>query len=117
MADVGATPRWYRDHLGFDQLVFFPKAEPYVWASMRRDEIQVMLLRIEGYQKPDIAHLRPAGLWDAYISVRGVRELYEAVRQTTPIQMQLTQQPYGDWEFEVRDPNGYVLVFSELIEE
>ena len=26
------------------------------------------------------------------------------------------QQGYGDWEFEVQDPNGYILVFSELIE-
>ncbi len=25
------------------------------------------------------------------------------------------RQPYGDWEFEVKDPNGYVLVFSEPI--
>ncbi len=25
------------------------------------------------------------------------------------------RQPYGDWEFEIKDPNGYVLVFSELI--
>ena len=23
---------------------------------------------------------------------------------------------YGDWEFEVKDPNGYILVFSELID-
>jgi hypothetical protein len=27
-----------------------------------------------------------------------------------------TTEPYGDSEFEVRDPNGYVLVFRELIE-
>jgi hypothetical protein len=26
--------------------------------------------------------------------------------------MLLKQQRYGDWEFEVRDPNGYVLVFG-----
>jgi len=26
--------------------------------------------------------------------------------------MPLNQQPYGDREFEVRDPNGYVLVFG-----
>ena len=26
------------------------------------------------------------------------------------------EQPYGDWEFEVRDPNGYMLVCSELAE-
>jgi hypothetical protein len=26
--------------------------------------------------------------------------------------MPLIQRPYGDWEFEVRDLNGYVLVFG-----
>ena len=30
--------------------------------------------------------------------------------------MPLRKQPYGDWEFEVKDPNGCVLVFSELTE-
>jgi len=30
--------------------------------------------------------------------------------------MTLRQQPYGDWEFEIKDLNGYVLVFSELKE-
>jgi hypothetical protein len=30
--------------------------------------------------------------------------------------MPLRKQGYGDWEFEVRDPNGYILVFSELVE-
>jgi hypothetical protein len=28
----------------------------------------------------------------------------------------LRRQAYGDWEFEVKDPNGYELVFSELTE-
>jgi len=28
------------------------------------------------------------------------------------VQMPLRHQPYGDWEFEVRDLNGYVLVFG-----
>ena len=41
--------------------------------------------------------------------LRGVRTLYEIVRGEKFIQMPLKQQPYGDWEFEVRDPNGYVL--------
>ena len=31
----------------------------------------------------------------------------------TTIVQPLRQQPYGNWEFEVKDPNGYVLVFSE----
>jgi hypothetical protein len=28
--------------------------------------------------------------------------------------MPLRKKDYGDWEFEVKDPNGYILVFSEL---
>ena len=111
--DVGTTARWYESHLDFSPS-FFPKTEPYVYASLCRDGIEIMLLRLEGYQKPSVS--RPGGLWDAYIRMQGVREFYEAVRGKVPIQMDLTKQRYGDSEFEVRDPNGYVLVFSELIE-
>lgn len=70
-----------------------------------------MLLRLEGYRKPAVE--RPTGHWDAYIRMQGVGEFYEAIRQTTPIKMELVKQPYGDCEFEIVDPNGYVLVFSE----
>jgi len=48
--------------------------------------------------------------------MRGVQDFYSSLRGQAFIRMPLKQQPYGDWEFEVRDPNGYILVFSELIE-
>jgi uncharacterized glyoxalase superfamily protein PhnB len=44
--------------------------------------------------------------------MEGVRTLYEAVLGRSFIKMPLKKQPYGDWEFEVRDPNGYILVFG-----
>lgn len=109
VTDVGATARWYESHLGFTAF-FFPETEPYVHASLARDKVEIMLLRMEGYQKPSIS--RPGGVWDAYIRMQGVHEFYEEVRQKVAIQMELVKQRYGDWEFEVRDPNGYVLVFS-----
>ena len=65
-----------------------------------------------GYEKPDLSARRPEGLWDAYIRMQGVHSLYEAVRGEAFVQMPIKRQPYGDWEFEVRDPNGYVLVFG-----
>lgn len=108
--DVGATAEWYGKHLGFTAS-FFPVQPTYVYASLMRDQVEIMLLRLEGYHKPVV--VRPTGHWDAYIRMQGVREFYETVRQTTPIKMELTKQSYGDWEFEVVDPNGYVLVFSE----
>ena len=71
-----------------------------------------MLLRLAGYEKPDLRGRRPEGLWDAYPRMQGVQAFYDGLRTQPFIQMPLKQQPYGDWEFEVRDPNGYVLVFS-----
>ncbi len=48
--------------------------------------------------------------------MRGVKDFYESVKDKVEIKMSLRQQGYGDWEFEVKDPNGYILVFSELID-
>ena len=63
--DVGATARWYAEHLGFHMAGAVPAREPYVYASLRRDGVELMLLRLVGYRKPDLAPRRPEGVWDA----------------------------------------------------
>lgn len=112
VADVTGTARWYEANLGFHTAGAVPDHEPYVYASLQRGGAEIMLLSLEGYQKPDLRPLRPAGPWDAYIRMDGVRQLYATFEGQPFIHMPLTRQPYGDWEFEVRDPNGYVLVFG-----
>jgi uncharacterized glyoxalase superfamily protein PhnB len=116
VADVGATAQWYAETLGFRIAGTVPAREPYVYASLQRDGVEFMLLGLAGYQKPDLTTLRPEGIWDAYVRMRGVQDFYSSLRGQAFIRMPLKPQPYGDWEFEVRDPNGYILVFSELIE-
>lgn len=110
--DVAATARWYVTELGFDLAGHFPKTEPYAYASLQRGNAEIMLLRLAGYRKPDLTERRAEGPWDAYIRMNGVRALYEPWQGREFIRMALKKQPYGDWEFEVRDPNGYVLVFG-----
>lgn len=112
VADVAGTARWYDAQLGFRLAGNFPATEPYAYASLQRGSAEIMLLGLAGYRKPDLTGRRPEGLWDAYIRMRGVGVLYEAVRGRPFIATELKQQSYGDWEFEVRDPNGYVLVFG-----
>jgi len=110
--DVGATARWYETNLGFTLAGNFPAREPYAYASLQRDGAEIMLLRLVDYEKPDLRPRRPEGLWDAYFRTQGVREFYESVQGQPFVVMPLKKQPYGDIEFEVRDPNGYVLVFG-----
>lgn len=115
VADVGGTMRWYEQKLGFEGHPF-PENEPHAFCNLVRDRIEIMLQRIEEYQKPDLYKKREGGVWDAYIRMRGVKEFYESINDKVEILRPLQKQFYGDWEFEVKDPNGYVLVFSELIE-
>ena len=115
VADVDATIRWYETQLGFTSYPF-PENPPYVFASVCRNQVEIMFQQIDGYQKPDLYRQRSGGVWDLYIRMEGVKELYEKLKDKVEIKMPLRRQSYGDWEFEVRDPNGYILVFSELIE-
>jgi uncharacterized glyoxalase superfamily protein PhnB len=112
VADVANTARWYAANLGFETAGNLPEQEPYVYASVQRGPAEIMLLALADYRKPDLRARRPSGLWDAYIRVDGVHTIYEAMEGKPFIQMPLTHQTYGDWEFEVRDLNGYVLVFG-----
>ena len=112
VSDISATIRWYEEQLGFTGDPF-PISEPYVFAILRRDDVEIMLQRIVGFEKPNLYDKRSGGVWDAYFRVEGVKELYESVKDKTTVVQPLRQQPYGNWEFEVRDPNGYLLVFSE----
>ena len=112
VADVGATVRWYEEQLGFYSDPF-PQSEPYLFAILFRDGIEIMLQRVEDYQKPEIYDRRKGGVWNTYIRMEGVKELYESVRHRVTILKPLCRQPYGCWEFEVKDLNGYVLVFSQ----
>lgn len=112
VADIAATARWYETELGFTLAGQFPAQEPYVFASLQRDNAELMLLNLAGYEKPDLSARRPAGLWDAYFRMNGVAALYETVKDKPFVKMHLTKRPYGDIEFEVRDPNGYLLVFG-----
>ena len=112
VADIAATARWYETELGFTLAGQFPAQEPYVFASLQRDNAELMLLNLADYQKPDLSARRPAGLWDAYFRMSGVAAFYETVKDKPFVAMHLKRQPYGDIEFEVRDPNGYLLVFG-----
>ena len=116
VANVGETIRWYEELLGF-RGHRFPPHEPHAFGILVRDQIEIMLQRVADYQKPDLYSTREGGVWDAYIRMRGVREFYDSIKDRVEILMPLQKQFYGDWEFEVKDLNGYVLVFSELIDE
>src|SRR5262249_61138354 len=97
---------------GFGRAGVLRGCEPCAYGTRLRHTAVLWLRGWEGYRRPDLPARRPEGCWDAYVRMSGVRELYARVKGESFIQMPLKKQSYGDWEFEARDPNGYVLVFG-----
>jgi hypothetical protein len=109
VSDVNDTARWYGEKLGFQTMGIFPEQPPASWASIQRDGAELMLQRLAGHQNIDLYSRRPGGVWNAYLRMRGIHALYQSVRNQPFIKMPLKLQPYGSFEFEVVDPNGYIL--------
>jgi uncharacterized glyoxalase superfamily protein PhnB len=112
VVDVAETARWYAAALRFETTGKVPDHEPYVYASVQRGPAEIMLLAYTNFENRDPSIRRAGGLWDAYIRVDGVKALYATLEGKPFVQTSIARQRYGDWEFEVRDPNGYVLVFG-----
>lgn len=105
--DVAATTAWYEANLGFRSDAF-PEQPPFSFAVLYRDDVRIML---QAAKKP-----RPPSGWAAHITVRGIHDLHASLRERGAATGALVRRPHGDWEFELTDPNGYLLVFSELAE-
>jgi hypothetical protein len=86
---------------------------------MVRDDVEIFLQQLDGYEKPNLYDRRDGGVWHVYVRTDGLRELFDTVstRPAVTLVYGLRQQPYGQLEFAVEDPNGYVLVFAERTRE
>jgi uncharacterized glyoxalase superfamily protein PhnB len=109
VADVARSAAWYHDALGF-AIDPFPERPPYEFAILRHGPTEIMLRRgTEG---------RPSRWpgWDVYLRLAGgLRELYAKLETQGVVTRHLERMFYGDAEFDVRDPDGYVLCFSQVL--
>ncbi|MDG1960405.1 MAG: VOC family protein [Candidatus Binatia bacterium] len=112
--DVPASAAYYRDVLGFHFDRFW--GDPSSFVMVRRDQIQIMLRQRESSAEP-IARpnkARLSGSFDAYVYVRDVDELHKEFKERgANILYEPCDQPHQCREFEVEDPNGYVLCFGQ----
>jgi catechol 2,3-dioxygenase-like lactoylglutathione lyase family enzyme len=107
VADLGRTVAFYTRVLGFQVSVLWPADRP-TFVMLDRDSVSL------GFFTPDA--LRGAvtiGTADLYIATEDVRALHSAVKDLLPIEWGPEVYFYGRREFAVRDPDGYLLIFTE----
>ena len=113
--NVAETLAFYRARLGFEVVTTLPEQEPFDFAIVKRDGVELMF-----QSRPSLSENVPAltgspigASQTFYIEVTGIRDLYESLREKVEIVVDFHTTFYGTQEFYFRDINGYILSFSE----
>jgi uncharacterized glyoxalase superfamily protein PhnB len=111
VADVGRSMEWYRSVLGFEAEPF-PPQPPHEFAIMRRGSVEVMLRHT-----PYGMRAAKTGDFDVYVRLEGgdFRAFLADVSTRARVARGPEKMPYGDVEFDLLDPDGYRLCFSEVL--
>ncbi len=111
VADVARSMEWYRSVLGFEAEPF-PAAAPHEFAIMRRGTVEIMLRHT-----PFGMRAAKTGDFDVYVrlGVGELRAFLADVSKRVRVARGPEKMPYGDVEFDVLDPDGYRLCFSEVL--
>lgn len=111
VSDVERSVAWYRDSLGFS-VDAFPDSPPYVFAVLKCGPAELMLRRSTFGRLPAWED------WDVRIPLAsGLRELYACLSSLGIVVRRLERMPYCDAEFDIRDPDGYIICFSQMLDD
>ena len=115
--DVAPTLAFYRETLGFEVLTTLPEQEPFAFAILQRDGVELMFQSRLSLSDnvPALTGVPIGASQTFYIEVTGIRNLYETLRDKVEIVVDFHDTFYGTQEFYFRDINGYVLSFSESV--
>ena len=107
VADLARTVAFYTRVLGFQVSVLWPEDRP-TFTILDRDAVSL------GFFTPD-AHRGQVtiGTADLYLGADDVRALHAAIKAVLPVEWGPEVYFYGRREFAVRDPDGYLLIFTE----
>lgn len=107
VGDLDTTLAFYTSLLGFRVGVLWPDEAP-TFCILDRDDVSL------GFFTPD-THRGSViiGSVDLYLAVDDVRALHDKLRDHVTIEWGPEVYFYGRREFAIRDPDGYLLIFTE----
>lgn len=117
VADVVASADHYRDVFGFVYDRFW--GDPPSFCMVQRAGVVIMLSQPEDgvVARPNRAVAPGHDPWDAYVWVDDADALLAEFRERgATIVRDICDQPYGCRDFDVEDPDGYLLCFGHELE-
>lgn len=111
--DINKTIDFYK-LLGFSVVTTVPEQGDFVWAMMICGSVTFMFQTFDslGSDLPAISR-QDGGSLLLYIQTKGIRKLFDEVKDKMIIVKGLEKAFYGATEFSIQDINGYILTFAE----
>jgi uncharacterized glyoxalase superfamily protein PhnB len=103
VVDIGRTLDWYAGMLGFRCV-----SREGGWARVERDGVALMFMTNDHLGAPHATATQ-------YIHVDDVDALWGTIRDRITAEWGPEDMPYGLREFAIRDPDGYLLSFGQVI--
>lgn len=117
--NVNETINYYHAILGFEKISSVPEDGDLVWASMKKDNVEIMFQEEENLKKdlPGLSSESPGGGSTLFLKITGVDDLHDSIYEKVDVVDSLRDTFYGMREFTIRDINGYYLTFAEPISQ
>ena len=117
VANVERSLAFYEGVLGFERGFTVPEQSPFVFASVTGGPVEIFFNDAAGAIKeyPGFGGKPIGATGTMYIEVEGVDALHDRLKATVPIVMPLVTQFYSMREFEIEDPDGYVITFAQRV--
>ena len=111
--DISKTITFYKS-LGFTVTATVPDELNPVWAMMTCGKVIFMFQTVEslGDELPTVSRNNGGSLL-LYIQVKGIRDLFEQLKDKADVVKPLEKMFYGATEFTIKDLNDYLLTFAE----
>jgi catechol 2,3-dioxygenase-like lactoylglutathione lyase family enzyme len=111
--DLTRTIAFYRDVLGFDVGLLWPDDSSPTFTILGRDDVQLQFYVLAKDSPSGSNTAAVAGEGVINIETSDVRELHAALDGQVPVEWGPEVYTYGRREFAVRDPSGYLVIFTE----
>jgi uncharacterized glyoxalase superfamily protein PhnB len=128
VTSVNETVKYYQDKLDFtfitgvdeskDNVSLDPDKSLLIWAMIQNNGATIMLQRKDSFTEelPEYIGQECGGTFTLYINMKDVESYYNIVKNKVDLVKGIYKTFYGAEEFVIRDLNGYVLYFGEMMD-
>jgi catechol 2,3-dioxygenase-like lactoylglutathione lyase family enzyme len=104
------TIAFYANSLGFSLAKTWPDESP-TFAMLERDDVGLQFHLLEGEQNGTVGNATLS------IDVRDALAVFDSLGERVPIEWGPEVYWYGRREFAIRDPNGYLIIISQVTDD